>query len=100
MKRRGRVSHLGAGAITAHHENGLSYPIGTIRNLALVEVESVYAATATHVHAPHQRSGVGVVSLTLARGVLATITVGRLPAAGAPTSGVFSVRMHVRTPRS
>jgi predicted dehydrogenase len=73
--------------------NFLGYPVGTLRYLVGLEVETVYARMATHTHAPHRAHGVedfGVVLLGLQRDVSATITVGRL-AAG---SNILSVRIH------
>ena len=73
--------------------NFLGYPVGYIRYLTGLEVERVYAVCGSHTYPQHRRSGVedfGVLQLQLARGVLASISVGRL-AAG---TGLFSVRVH------
>jgi predicted dehydrogenase len=77
--------------------NFLGYPVGYVRFLTGLEVTSVYASAACHVHAPHQRYGVedfGVVSLTLEHDVMATITVGRLPERAASGPGVYTIRVH------
>jgi myo-inositol 2-dehydrogenase/D-chiro-inositol 1-dehydrogenase len=77
--------------------NFLGYPVGYIRYLTGLEVTSVFATTATHTLAPHQLFGVedfGVVSLALERGVLASVTVGRLADGAAPGPGVFTMRVH------
>jgi len=77
--------------------NFLCYPVGYIRYFTGLEVTSVFATTATHIHQPHQQFGVedfGVVSLALERGISASITVGRLADGAAPGPGVFTIRVH------
>jgi predicted dehydrogenase len=77
--------------------NFLGYPVGYLRYLTGLEVQTVYASTATHAHEPHRRFGVedfGVVMLTLERDVLSTITVGRVPAGSAPGRGIYTLRVH------
>jgi myo-inositol 2-dehydrogenase/D-chiro-inositol 1-dehydrogenase len=77
--------------------NFLGYPVGYIRYLTGLEVERVFAVCGNHVHAAHKTYGVedfGVLQLQLQRGVLASITVGRLPAGACAGPGVFSVRVH------
>lgn len=77
--------------------NFLGYPVGYLRYLTGLEVETVYATTATHSYQPHRDFGVedfGVVMLGLERGVMSTITVGRLPAGSAPGVGIYSLRVH------
>jgi myo-inositol 2-dehydrogenase / D-chiro-inositol 1-dehydrogenase len=77
--------------------NFLGYPVSYVRYLTGMEVTSVFATTATHIHQPHQQFGVedfGVVSLTLERGISASVTVGRLADGAAPGPGVFTIRVH------
>ena len=77
--------------------NFLCYPVSYIRYFTGLEVTSVFATKATHIHQPHRQFGVedfGVVSLTLERGTLASVTVGRLAEGAAPGPGVFTIRVH------
>jgi predicted dehydrogenase len=64
--------------------NFLTYPITTIRYLTGLEVRSVYAEAGTFFFDQHAAAGVedlGMLSLELDHGVMATITVGRVPQA-------------------
>ena len=76
--------------------NFLVYPVGYLRFLTGLEIVSVYAAAGTHFFEPHRQWGVedlASVAFTLERGVVATVTVGRVPAE-MPTVGEFTVRIH------
>ncbi|WP_020389295.1 Gfo/Idh/MocA family protein [Kribbella catacumbae] len=64
--------------------NFLLYPLDYIRHLTGLEVVEIYCEAATLFNEPHRASGVedcAVVSLLLERGVTATVTLGRVPAA-------------------
>lgn len=76
--------------------NFLTYPISTIRYLTGAEIRSVYAEAGTFFFDPHRQSGVedaAMLSLELDHGILATITVGRVPQAPAP--GAVSANMRL-----
>ena len=76
--------------------NFLVYPVGYLRYLTGLEIVSVYAAAGTHFFEPHKQAGVedlASVAFTLERGIVATVTVGRVPAEY-PTAGEFTVRIH------
>lgn len=64
--------------------NFLLYPVDYIRYLTGLEVVEVHCEAATLFNEPHRATGVedgAVVSLLLERGVTATVTLGRVPAA-------------------
>lgn len=64
--------------------NFLLYPVDHVRFLTGLEVEDVYCEASTlfsSVHAEHGVEDCAVVSLRLERGVTATVTLGRVPAA-------------------
>lgn len=68
--------------------NFLGYAVDAIRYLTGCEPVSVHAEAGTFFFEPHRRFGVedlGVVSLELGHGVMATVLVGRVPQA--PTAG-------------
>ena len=76
--------------------NFLVYPVGYLRYLTGLEIVSVYAAAGTYFFEPHRQWGVedlASVAFTLERGVVATVTVGRIPAE-MPTTGEFTIRIH------
>jgi predicted dehydrogenase len=76
--------------------NFLVYPVGYLRYLTGLNIVSVYAAAGTHFFEPHKQAGVedlASVAFTLERGVVATVTVGRVPAQYS-TTGEFTVRIH------
>jgi len=76
--------------------NFLVYPVGYLRFLTGLEIVSVYAAAGTHFFEPHRQWGVedlASVAFTLERGVVATVTVGRIPAV-LPNVGEFTIRIH------
>jgi myo-inositol 2-dehydrogenase / D-chiro-inositol 1-dehydrogenase len=76
--------------------NFLVYPVGYLRYLTGLEIVSVYAASGTYFFEPHRKSGVedlASVAFTLERGVVATVSVGRIPAE-LPTAGEFTLRIH------
>lgn len=76
--------------------NFLTYPVMTLRHLTGAEVRSVYADAGTHFFTSHREAGVedlGVLSLELDHGILATITVGRVPQAPAHTPVSSTVRV-------
>ena len=76
--------------------NFLVYPVGYLRFLTGLEIVSAYAASGTYFFEPHREWGVedlASVAFTLERGVLATVTVGRVPAE-LPALGDFTVRVH------
>ncbi|MFD7160581.1 Gfo/Idh/MocA family protein [Kribbella sp. NPDC059898] len=80
--------------------NFLLYPVDYIRQLTGLEIVEVYCEAATLFGAEHRKSGVedcAVVSLLLERGVTATVTLGRIPAApgiGPVTSTVRVLGSH------
>jgi myo-inositol 2-dehydrogenase / D-chiro-inositol 1-dehydrogenase len=64
--------------------NFLTYPITTIRYLTGANIRSVYTEAGTFFFDPHKQAGVedlGMLSLELDHGIMATITVGRVPQA-------------------
>lgn len=64
--------------------NFLTYPISTIRHLTGAEIRSVYAEAGSFFFQQHADAGVedfGMLSLELDHGIVATITVGRVPQA-------------------
>lgn len=64
--------------------NFLTYPITTIRYLTGADIRSVYAEAGSFFFDPHKQAGVedlGMLSLELDHGIMATITVGRVPQA-------------------
>lgn len=64
--------------------NFLLYPVDYVRFLTGLEIVEVHCEAATLFNDPHRESGVedcAVVSLLLERGVTATVTLGRVPAA-------------------
>jgi myo-inositol 2-dehydrogenase/D-chiro-inositol 1-dehydrogenase len=76
--------------------NFLVYPVGYLRYLTGLEIVSVYAAAGTYFFEPHRQWGVedlASVAFTLERGVVATVSVGRIPA-DMPTAGEFTIRIH------
>lgn len=76
--------------------NFLTYPVSTIRYLTGAEVRSVYAQAGMFFFEPHRRHGVedlGMLSLELDHGIIATITVGRVPQAPAPGAVSSSIRL-------
>ena len=76
--------------------NFLVYPVGYLRFLTGLEIVSAYAAAGTFFFEPHRAFGVedlASVAFTLERGVVATVTVGRVPAEMS-TVGEFTVRIH------
>ncbi len=76
--------------------NFLVYPIGYLRFLTGLEIVSVYAAAGTYFFEPHRQWGVedlASVAFTLERNVMATVTVGRVPAE-LPAVGDFTIRIH------
>jgi myo-inositol 2-dehydrogenase/D-chiro-inositol 1-dehydrogenase len=76
--------------------NFLVYPVGYLRYLTGLEILSVYAAAGTYFFEPHQKWNVedlASVAFNLERGVVATVTVGRVPAE-MPTVGEFTLRIH------
>jgi myo-inositol 2-dehydrogenase / D-chiro-inositol 1-dehydrogenase len=77
--------------------NFLSYPVGTIRYLTGLEVVTVHCVARSQTHAAHAARGVedfAVLNLALERGVMATITVGRLAAGSVTGLGRFAIRLH------
>jgi myo-inositol 2-dehydrogenase / D-chiro-inositol 1-dehydrogenase len=77
--------------------NFLTYPVGTLRYLTGLEVTTVHCIARAHTHAAHALRAVedfAVLNLTLERGVMATITVGRLAAGSLPGVGRFAIRLH------
>lgn len=76
--------------------NFLTYPISTIRYLTGAEIRSVYAEAGTFFFDPHRQHGVedaAMLSLELDHGILATITVGRVPQAPAPGAVSANLRL-------
>ncbi len=76
--------------------NFLVYPVGYLRYLTGLEIVSVYAAAGSYFFEPHHQAGVedlASVAFTLERGVIATVTVGRVPSE-MPTVGEFTIRIH------
>lgn len=76
--------------------NFLTYPITTIRDLTGAEVRSVYAEAGTFFFDQHKAAGVedlGMLSLALDHGIVATITVGRVPQA--PSHAAVSSTLRV-----
>ena len=70
--------------------NFFVYPISYLRYLTGVEIAEVYAEQATFFFEPHRRHGVedlAVLSLRLEHGIVATVTVGRVPQG--PSSGAL-----------
>jgi predicted dehydrogenase len=76
--------------------NFLTYPITTIRHLTGAEIRSVYAEAGTFFFDQHTAAGVedlGMLSLELEHGIVATITVGRVPQA--PSHAAVSSTLRV-----
>jgi predicted dehydrogenase len=76
--------------------NFLTYPITTIRDLTGAEIRSVYAEAGTFFFDQHTAAGVedlGMLSLELDHGIVATITVGRVPQA--PSHAAVSSTLRV-----
>jgi predicted dehydrogenase len=77
--------------------NFLGYPVDTVRYLTGQDVTRVYVSAGTYFFAPHRAHGVedfGVVFLTLERGIIATVVVGRAPTPNHPTGGDYTLRLH------
>ncbi|MDQ3045517.1 MAG: Gfo/Idh/MocA family oxidoreductase, partial [Chloroflexota bacterium] len=77
--------------------NFLGYPVDTVGYLTGQEVTRVYASAGTYFFAPHREHGVedfGMVFLTLEKGIIATIVVGRSPTPNHPTGGDYTLRLH------
>lgn len=77
--------------------NFLGYPVDTVRYLTGQEITRVYVSAGTYFFAPHREHGVedfGVVFLTLDKGIIATIVVGRSATPNHPTGGDFTLRLH------
>ena len=75
--------------------NFLVYPVGYLRFLTGLEIVSVYAAGGAYFFEPHRQWGVedlASVAFTLERNVMATVTVGRIPAE-MPNVGEFTIRV-------
>lgn len=76
--------------------NFLTYPITTIRDLTGAEIRSVYAEAGAFFFDQHRAAGVedlGMLSLELDHGIVATITVGRVPQA--PSQAAVSSTLRV-----
>ena len=76
--------------------NFLTYPISTIRYLTGAEIRSIYAEAGTFFFDPHRQHSVedlGMLSLELDHGIVATITVGRVPQAPGPGAVSASLRL-------
>lgn len=76
--------------------NFLTYPITTIRDLTGANIRSIYAEAGTFFFDQHRTAGVedlGMLSLELEHGILATITVGRVPQA--PSHAAVSSTLRV-----
>lgn len=76
--------------------NFLTYPISSIRYLTGAGITSVYAESGTFFFDPHRQHGTedfGMLSLELDHGILATITIGRVPQA--PSASPVSSTMRV-----
>jgi myo-inositol 2-dehydrogenase / D-chiro-inositol 1-dehydrogenase len=76
--------------------NFLTYPITTIRYLTGADIRSVYAEAGTFFFDQHKTAGVedlGMLSLELDHGIVATITVGRVPQA--PSHAAVSSTLRV-----
>lgn len=76
--------------------NFLTYPISAIRYLTGAAITSVYAEAGTFFFDPHRHHGtedLGMLSLELDHGIVATITVGRVPQA--PSASPVSSTMRV-----
>jgi len=72
------------------------YPLAYLRMLAGAEVRRVFARTASHFHQLHADNGVedlATVTLEMDRGILATLSVGRIGAASHPELG--EIKLHV-----
>jgi myo-inositol 2-dehydrogenase / D-chiro-inositol 1-dehydrogenase len=68
--------------------NFLVYPVGYLRYLTGAEIVEVYAEVGSFFFEPHRRHGVedlAILSLLLEHGIVATVTVGRVPQA--PSGG-------------
>ena len=77
--------------------NFLGYPIETVQYLTGLEITDVYASAGNYFFEPHREHDVedfGVALLTLERGVIATVTVGRTPTPNHPRGGEHTVRVH------
>lgn len=64
--------------------NFLTYPITTLRYLTGADIRSVYAEAGTFFFDQHKQAGVedlGMLSLEMDHGIVATVTVGRVPQA-------------------
>lgn len=76
--------------------NFLGYPVDFLRYLTGLEVLEVYAEADTLFLEPHREFGVedtGILSLRLEHGVIATVTVGRVPYAPAAGHQASSLRL-------
>ena len=76
--------------------NFLGYAVDAIRHLTGLEIEEVYAETASLFGGPHADHGVedsGVVSMLLQHGVTATATIGRVPAVPAIGTAHSTIRV-------
>ena len=76
--------------------NFLVYPVGYLRYLTGLEIVSVYAASGSYFFEPHRQAGVedlASVAFTMERGIIATVSVGRVPAEY-PIAGEFTLRVH------
>ncbi len=72
------------------------YPLAYLRMLAGVEVHRVFARTTAHFHQLHADNGVedlATVTLEMDRGILATLSIGRIGAASHPEIG--EIKIHV-----
>jgi len=72
------------------------YPLAYMRTLAGVEVERVFARTAAHFHQLHADNNVedlATVTLEMEKGILGSLSIGRIGAAGHP-DGAY-IKIHV-----
>ena len=72
------------------------YPLGYIRALTGADVERVFARTTAHFHQLHFDNGVedlATVTLEMERGILGTLAIGRIGAAGHPDGSY--IKIHV-----
>ena len=77
--------------------NFLGYPVDAVRYLTGQEIRRVYVSAGTYFFAPHREQGVedfGVVLLTLDKGIIASVVVGRAPTPNHPTGGNITLRLH------
>lgn len=75
--------------------NFLNYAVGYLRYLTGLDVESVYTVADTYFFEPHREydaEDLGIVALSLEKGVTATVTVGRVPAKIGSAPGSFTIR--------